>query len=411
MPRNRFIIYIGAAFAFAALAALAPAAKTAGLAEVIHSFDDDAGAYPATDLVVDGRGSIYGTTTEGGDFGSGTVFKLTPSDQGWSESVLYSFTSAADGGQPYNGVTLDSQGNLYGTAVAGGAGNACDGGCGVVYKLTNNGGEWTQNVIYSFTGGNDGYGPGAGLTFDANGNLYGMTPTGGEFGLGVIYQLSPGPNDTWQFRVIHAFTGGLDGATGSAGRMLLDGGNLYGAATVGGAHGKGIIFRLSPTPNGNWKLRTLYSFKGQPDGGLPYGALARDAAGNLYGTTYYDGAYGYGTVYQLSSSGGEWTEKVLYSFRSGPGGSHPISHLNIDASGAMYGTTSEGGAPGCSCGTIFKLTPSDGRWRYSVQHAFRGAPDGAYAYNGMAAAPNGSYYGTTVIGGGDDDGVVYEFRP
>jgi len=409
MRSKRFIHYMVGALAIGALA-LTPAARTAGKAEVIHGFGSDDGEYPATDLVVDARGSIFGTTTEGGDFGSGTVFKLTPSDDGWSETILYSFTSGADGAQPYNGVTLDAQGNLYGTAVTGGDVNACDGGCGVVYKLSNDGGTWTQTVLYTFSGGNDGSGPGAGLTFDGSGNLYGMTPTGGEFGLGVIYQLTPGPNDTWQFRVIHAFTGGLDGATGSAGRMLLDGGNLYGAATVGGAHGKGNIFRLSPT-QGGWKLRTLYSFKGQPDGGLPYGALTRDPAGNLYGTTYYEGAYGYGTVYQLSPNSGEWTEKVLYSFRSGAGGNSPISHLNLDAGGALYGTTSEGGAPGCSCGTIFKLTPSDGRWRYSVQHAFRGAPDGAYAYNGMVASPNGSYYGTTVIGGGDDDGALYEFMP
>src|SRR5207248_7814156 len=90
--------------------------------------------------------------------------------------------SGADGGEPYKGVTLDRECNLYGTAVAGGSGS-CEGGCGVVYKLTNSGGTWTQTVIHAFTGGNDGSGPGARVTVDPNGNVYGMTPTGGAYGL------------------------------------------------------------------------------------------------------------------------------------------------------------------------------------------------------------------------------------
>jgi uncharacterized repeat protein (TIGR03803 family) len=349
---------------------------------------------------------------QGGDFGSGTVFKLTPSADGWTGSVLYSFTSGADGAQPYGGVTLDAQGNLYGATVAGGGG-LCEDGCGVIYKLTHSGGSWSQSVLYSFTGGNDGSGPGAGLTFDGNGNLYGMTPTGGAHGLGVIYQLTPDPGGNWTHSVIHAFTGGRDGATGSAGRLLLDGGNLYGVATVGGQHGKGTVFRLTRTPHGNWKLRTLYAFKGQPDAGLPYGALIRDSSGKLYGTTYYDGANGLGAVYQLTPNpAGDWNETVLYSFKGGTDGSYPISHLNLDGNGNLYGTTSEGGAPGCSCGTIFKLTPvAGGGWEESVVYGFTGAPDGAYAYNGMVAAPAGTLYGATVLGGADDDGVVFKFRP
>ena len=414
MRTTRFMQVTGLAVAILALAAISwRGANAAGKAEVLHSFGDGGGEYPATDLVVDGAGHIYGTTTQGGDWNSGTVFQLTRTGDGWSESVLYSFTSGADGSQPYNGVTLDAQGNIYGTAVTGGTGQACEGGCGVVYKLTRSGGNWTQSVLYNFTGGNDGAGPGAGLTFDQNGSLYGMTPIGGEFGLGVIYQLTPQPNGEWTQSVIHTFTGGTDGGTGSAGRLLLHSGSLYGVATVGGLHAKGTAFRLSRSPEGKWRLKTLYAFQGQPDAGFPYGALIRDAAGNFYGTTYYDGRYGYGAVFQLTPGPADtWTERVLYSFKNGLDGANPISHLNLDASGNLYGTTSEAGAPGCSCGTIFKLTPSEGgRWRQSVAHAFRGAPDGAYAYNGMVAGPAGSFYGSTVIGGTDDDGVIYEFVP
>jgi uncharacterized repeat protein (TIGR03803 family) len=256
---------LGGLLAMTAVAAAAGALVGAGgPPDVIHSFGDGDGEYPATDLVVDSTGTIYGTTTQGGGLNSGTVFALSPSGQGWDESVIYSFTSGPDGGQPYNGVTLDTQGNLYGTAVTGGTGQACEGGCGVVYKLTKSGGTWTQSVLYNFTGGNDGSGPGAGLTFDRKGNLYGMAPTGGEFGVGVIYKLAPDGSGGWTQSVLHAFTGGADGATGSAGRLMVSSGRLYGVATVGGANGKGTVFRLNPQAGGGWTLETLYAFKGPP---------------------------------------------------------------------------------------------------------------------------------------------------
>ena len=397
-----------------AAAAVPPAlAGAGGPPEVIHSFGDGDGEYPATDLVVDRTGRIYGTTTQGGGLNSGTVFVLSPSGQGWTESVIYSFTSGADGGQPYNGVTLDAQGNLYGTAVTGGAGQACEGGCGVVYKLTKNGGTWTQSVLYSFTGGNDGSGPGAGLTFDRHGNLYGMTPTGGAFGLGVVYQLAPDGSGGWTHSVVHAFTGGVDGAAGSAGRLLLNQGNLYGVTTVGGAHGKGTVFRLTPQPGGGWSLETLYAFEGPPDGGLPYGAVVRDKSGRLYGTTYYDGGQGLGAVYQLTPTpSGPWQERVIYSFEGGWDGGYPVGHLNLDAAGNLYGTTSEGGDDTCYCGTIFKLTNAGaGQWQHAVLHTFKGSPDGKYSYNGMARGPGGKLYGATVRGGADDDGAIFSFTP
>src|SRR6267143_4704768 len=148
-----------------------------GGTNVIYSFaGDEDGEYADTDLAIDKGGNLYGTTVLGGDFGGGTVFQLSPSGNGWVHTVLYSFTGGADGGEPYKGVTLDSEDNLYGTAVTGGGG-FCEGGCGVAYKLTHVGGTWTQSVIHTFTGGNDGSGPGAGLTLDKHGDVYGMTPT------------------------------------------------------------------------------------------------------------------------------------------------------------------------------------------------------------------------------------------
>src|SRR5437667_5248670 len=233
------------AVAATAVFVLSMAKTAATTTNVIFSFEEDEGEYADTDLETDSAGNIYGTTVLGGDFGSGTVFKLSPSPTGWEHTVLYSFTSGADGGEPYKGVTLDREGNLYGTAVAGGSGS-CEGGCGVVYKLTNSGGTWTQAVIHAFTGGDDGSGPGARGPVDPHGNVYGMTPIGGAFGHGTIYQLRPAANGNYSFKVIHAFTGGADGATGSAGRMILRHGRLYGAATTGGAYGSGVVFELTP---------------------------------------------------------------------------------------------------------------------------------------------------------------------
>jgi uncharacterized repeat protein (TIGR03803 family) len=396
------------AIATTAVFVLSLAAATATTTDVIFSCEEDEGEYADTDLETDSAGNIYGTTVLGGDFGGGTVFQLSPTPTGWMQTVLYNFTGGADGGEPYKGVTIDGKGNLYGTAVTGGSGS-CEGGCGVLYKLTNSGGKWTQTVLHAFSGGYDGSGPGARVTVDPSGNIYGMTPTGGAYGLGTIYKIRQ-DNGASDLQVIHAFTGGADGASGSAGRMILRHGHIYGAATTGGTYGSGVLFELRPRGRGEWDFRTIYSFRGQPDGTFPYGALLFDRLGNIYGTTYYGGANGIGSVYQLSPRGiGEWNESVLYSFQGGSDGNSPISNLVDDGVGNLYGTTSEGGS---GSGTIFKLSPTGGgQWMETVVHAFEGPPDGAFAYNGMVVDLFGNFYGATVHGGDNDDGAVYKFTP
>src|SRR5205814_420363 len=179
-------------------------------------------------------------------------------------------------------------GNIYGTTVLGG-----EFGGGTVFQLSQTPNGWEQTVLYSFTGGEDGSGPGARVSIDRSGNVYGMAPTGGTYGVGHYLQTSS-TRRKLGFQVIHTFTGGDYGATGSAGRMLLHHGRLYGAATAGGMYGSGVVFELTPTAVGEWDFRALYSFHGQPDGSFPYGALLRGPSGKIYGTTYYGGENGIG---------------------------------------------------------------------------------------------------------------------
>lgn len=371
------------------------------------------GRDPATQLTFDHSGNAFGTTAGGGEFDFGAVFELTPTPDGWVQTVIYSFAGGNDGLDPHGGVTLGPDGALYGTAVAGGNAGICAGdGCGVVYKLTLSGGVWFQTTIHNFKGGNDGWGPGGRVVFDAAGNLFGTTPNGGTHEAGTIFMMSPNPNGTWTKRTIHNFTGGRDGATGSLGDLLFDSaGNLYGVTEQGGANGIGTVYRLSSSPTGAWKLTTLYAFKGMPDGANPFGGLTWDAAGNLYGTTYFGGSAGMGTVFQLSAGpNGTWQENVLYSFLGDTDGSLPTSTLTFDSKGRLFGTTSAGGRPSCDCGTVFRLTLSGGAWNERIVHYFGKNFDG-YAPNYGLTWNNGDLYGATPAGGTNRTGMIFKFTP
>lgn len=375
--------------------------------KIVHSFTgSNDGGDPATGLVFDSAGNAYGTTVVGGTSGCGTVFQLTPLTNGqWQENVLWDF-NCIDGKNPYGGVTLDPAGNLYGATVAGGSGGACAGdGCGTIYKLTRSGAAWSKDVLYNFTGGNDGFGPGGGVTFDNAGNLYGTTPDGGQYSSGVVYELSPSQTGQWQQTVIHAFTGGVDGSVGSLGLLLFHGGSFYGVSELGGVHSAGTIFQLSPVSGGGWKFSTLYAFRGEPDAAFPYGGLIADAAGSLYGTTYFGGANGAGAVFKLTSTLKK--EIVLYSFKGGTDGANPTSTLVFDAAGNLYGTTSAGGDPVCACGTVFELRPG----KEAILHRFVNTPDGASPAYGLSLDPKGNLFSTTLLGGADGQGIVFSFTP
>jgi uncharacterized repeat protein (TIGR03803 family) len=412
MRSRVFVSFISKVVATVAVSAMLAGGAWAGVnGKIVYSFaGSNDGGDPATPITFDAAGNGYGTTVGGGVYGYGTVFELQRLASGkFQENVLYSFTGLADGKNPYGGVTFDGSGNLYGTTVSGGSGGLCvSDGCGVVFELSNNGGTWTETVLYNFTGGNDGVGPGGGVVFDGAGNLYGTTPDGGKLGEGVVYELSPN-GKTWKLTVIHAFTGGDDGAVGSLGSLLFSGGNFYGVSELAGVHGAGTVFELSPVAGGKWKFTSRYSFKGSPDSGFPYGGLITDGNNSFYGTTYYGGKYGFGTVFKLDGNAG--TSSVLHSFREGADGGYPTSTLVFDAAGNLYGTTSMGGFPDCDCGTVFELSPASGGWHETVLHRFKEKPDGGFPYYGLTFDPSGNLFSTTVSGGNSEAGVVFEITP
>ena len=323
---------------------------TTGKYRLLYEFSGyENGSSPYAGVVLDSAGNIYGTTNSGGaNFNGGAVYKL---DRAANETVLYSFTiAAADGSNPIAGVTPDSDGNLYGTAYQGGnEGCFVYNGCGVVYKVNPSGQE---TVLYTFSGGADGGNPVGGVILDSAGNLYGTTADGGApsgfSGSGVVFKLSPTGEET----VLYTFTGGTDGGTPNAGVILDSAGNLYGTTYQGGTTGNGVVFKLDPSG----QETVLYAFTGGPDGGNPIAGVVLDSAGSLYGTTEYGGSaagrYGHGLVYALDRAG---HETVLHTFTGPPDGSAPYGSVVLDSAGNLYGTTYSGGKQ--RAGVVFKLAP------------------------------------------------------
>ncbi len=246
------------------------------------------------DITFDSAGNIYGTTTRGGAFGQGTVYKLTRTQSDWTESILYSFGGGSDGSQPWSGVTFDAAGNLYGTTYEGG-GMGCGGtGCGTVYRLTPAGSGWTESVLHSFQGSNDGSYVYAGLVADQAGNLYGATSYGGSGNGGTIFELTPS-GSAWTFNLLYSFIGNY----GPYNDLVLDAaGNLYGTEPWP-ADWVGKAFKLSPGANG-WTFTSLHGFSGSGDGEFPEGTLLLDPDGTIYGTASQDGGDGWGTVWEIT---------------------------------------------------------------------------------------------------------------
>ncbi|MGO9123711.1 MAG: choice-of-anchor tandem repeat GloVer-containing protein [Terriglobales bacterium] len=346
------------------------------------------------------------------------------------EEVVYSFgTKAGDGVGPYGGLIADAAGNLYGTTVNGGAG-----GFGTVYELSPPVGKlpWSEAVLYSFTGNEDGEYPWGTLVFDAAGNLYGTASQGGNAsctlgGCGTIFELSPPalPGGSWTETTLHAFGGGSDGIYPNGGVVFDTAGNLYGSTRAGGAPcGCGTVLELSPptAPGGAWTEAVLYSFTGGfEDGAFPDAPVILDGAGNVYSTTFEGGSiacsFSYcGTVFELTpSNGGPWTETVIHNFGTGSedGMSPQFAGLLLTKSGALVGTTPFSEPNGG--GTVFGMLPPSspgGQWSYAVLYAFgtQVPRDGLEPLAGVTYA-DGALYGTTDGGGEGPSGTVFQLSP
>ena len=383
---------------------------------VLHMFRGDSdGLAPYGRLISDAAGNLYGTTALGGTSGAGTVFELT-APAPWTESILYNFTGANDGSQPYGGLISDSAGNFYGTTFQGGTFNG-----GTVYELmppSGKGGTWTETVLYSFAGGADGAGPQSDLNFDQAGNLYGTTTGGGAPGNGIVFELTPpaAQGGTWTESILHSFV--VSEGTSPRAAVIFDKkGALYGTLANDGQFGAGAVFRLWP-PNAKgdpWVEETLYTFGGGDDG---YGPLSRLIlyGGDLYGTTVLGGGGAdSGTVFQLTppiSQHGPWTETVLHSFncksKKHLDGCYPWAGLTMGKKGTFYGTTQYGGQWPVG-GTVFELTKSGGVWTESVLFSFSTRLN-QVADAGLLRSDTGILYGTT-IGYTQKAGMVFELQP
>jgi uncharacterized repeat protein (TIGR03803 family) len=332
-----------------------------------------------------------------------------------TETVLYSFTDGTDGGGPNGGPVFDSSGNAFGTTHFGGndsCGGSVGGGCGVVFELSpNKSGGWSETSLYTFDDGADGGFPNAGVILDKSGNVLGTASTGGStqcsIGCGVVYELSK--RSRWTESVLHTFVES-DGEFPNAVLLRSANGALYSTTWYGGSSGNGTVFSLTPGSSG-WGERVLYSFQGTTDGSAPAGGVIADRAGNLYGTTYkYDGDND-GVAYELQKkSQGGWKDRGLYTFTNNGGGENPYAGLIMPAKGTFYGTAIESGPD--DGGVAFELVRGKGNdWKETVLHAFGGTGDGNAPYGGLVADKSGNLFGTTVFGGMNNAGIVYELSP
>jgi len=363
----------------------------------------------------------------------------------YTETLLYSFTGGTDGYYPSGPLVADAAGNFYGTTQYGGTGctSTYTSGCGEVFELSppsNGDALWTKTVLYSFTGGADGYMPLGGVILDAKGNLYGTTYAGGTasacvyliapFGCGVVFELSPPASGSgaWTETVLHTFQGLIvnDGAGPQTGLVFDSQGNLYGTTYYGGAVGCnftylgecGTVFELSPPSSGTgtWSEKVIYLTENNPVSSLVF-----DTAGNAYfvetDACYIVTQVPCGHAYKISpppSGNGNWIGTNLHSFTNGADGGYPIANLIIDSEGNLYGTARNNALGN---GVVYELSPpgsGSGSWTDTVLHSFYGLVDGANPVAPVIFDAAGNLYGTTMNGYNNYvgfGGSVYELSP
>ncbi len=419
------------------LALVFTTAAAASQYKVIYTFQSTSDAnIPETQMIADAAGNLYGVTQFGGTHGLGTVFELSPNSNGsWTESILYSFAESTDGGQPWAGVVMDKNGNLYGTTSAGGDASCAPihGFCGTAYELSPNGdGTWTETVLVDFTGDN-GLTPYGSLILDDAGNLYGTTEAGGPNGWGTVFELSPNGDGTWTQTILHGFGIDNNGAKPFSNLLFDAQGNLWGTTAYGGLRddclenfGCGTVFEMTPQVGGGWGEHAVFDFNGK--NGNPPAGLILDASGNLFGVAPYGGlgtcsgfiVNGCGDIFELVSSSG-FKPRIVHYFEN-----EPIAVPNgivMDSQGNIYGTSFEGGVKTCGinqpCGTIFEaVRQADGSYQPHLLYAFPGeTTNGFWPYAPLTIDKAGNIYGSTGNGGNlncgisGGCGVVYQIIP
>ena len=300
-------------------------------------------------------------------------------------TVVYTFTGGPDGAYPYAGVVQAADGNFYGTTLQGGDFNA-----GTVFRLTAGG---ALSVVHAFTGGGDGAYPSGNVIQAVDGNFYGTTSQGGAFNAGTVFQLAPDGTVT----TVNAFTGGADGAYPVAGLIQAADGSFLGTTLQGGAAGAGVVFQLAAAGT----VTVLHAFTGDADGGYPYAGIIQASDGNFYGTTLLGGASGAGIVFQLMADG---TFNVLHAF-AGADGAYPYAGVIQSSDGIFYGTTAQGGQS--EAGVVFEVTSAGS---FTTTYAFTGGDDGANPTAALLIGADGNFYGTTDAGGALGGGTVFRFK-
>lgn len=391
-----------------------PRLATTPAESVLYGFvgGGEYGAFPYGGVVVDESGNLYGTTTQGGLYNGGVVFKLTPTASGYAITVLHNFQGGTDGFHP-NGGVIDRNGALYGTTVYGGRNNL-----GTAFKLTPTASGYTESILHSFSGGTtDGQYPFAGLIADKNGTLYGTTGYGGSFGYcvpntncGSVYKLTP-KGMGYAESILHLFAGGSDGADPFDSLVMDSNGVLYGTTEGGGSYGFGTVFSITPQ-GGTYGI--LYSFTGGIDGAYPYAAVIVGPGGTLYGTNTQSTTGTPGSVFRLTPTGsGGYTLTTLFTFRGGTTGSGPYTNVTLGANGQIYGTTSSGGSTvGCElgCGTVFRLDPTGMTYTETILYQFLGGNTDGVGPIGNTITIKGWLYGTTEQGWTNGEGTAYRVR-
>ncbi len=363
----------------AVFAAMTFSARAAVVLTNLYSFGVYTnGAFPACTLVLGNDGDFYGTTEGGGtNCGVGTVFKVSA---GGSLVLLHTFTGGNDGAQPWAGLTQGADGDFYGVAAGGGTN-----GYGTVFKITSAG---VFTALYSFTGGADGGNPQGALVQGTNGLFYGTTIVGGTgfgtAGYGTLFSISASGG----FNPLYSFTDGDDGAKPFCGLLQGADGFFYGTTFGGGANGDGTTFKISAAGT----FYHLYSFVARDTGFWPYGTMVQATNGLFYGTTYEGGYYNRGTVFQMNSAG---VVEVVYPFTTNDGAAC-YSGLVQGNDGSLYGTTFNGGSN--QIGMVFNVSL---KGAFSDLYSFSGGSDGSNPYGGLALGNDGNFYGTTFYGGRD----------